>query len=69
MNNFYKNPIPKNRDYFCSRHALRIKKDTRLHDDVQDFISKHDIGLNSLVTKLLDEHFPRQRHSDPEYPR
>ena len=69
MSKFYKNPMPKNRDYFCSRHAARIKKDTRLHDDMQDFITKHDICLNSLVTKLLDEHFPRQRHSDPEYPR
>jgi len=69
VSKFYKNPMPKNRDYFCSRHAARIKKDTRLHDDMQDFITKHDICLNSLVTKLLDEHFPRQRHSDPEYPR
>ena len=69
MNKFYKNPVPKRRDDFCSRHAIRMKKDTRLHDDVQDFISKHDISLDGLVTKLLCEHFPRQHHSDPEYPR
>lgn len=68
MNKIYKNPVPKRRDYFCSRHAIRMMKDTLLHDDIQDFISKHDIGLNNLVTKLLNEHFPRQRHSDPEYP-
>jgi len=67
VNKIYKNPIPKNRDYFCSRHAIRIKKDTTLHDDVQDFISKHDIGMNSLVTKLLYGYFSRQRYSDPEY--
>ena len=67
MNKIYKNPIPKYRDYFCSRHAIRIKKDTILHDDVQDFISKHDIGLNSLVIKLLFSYFSRQRYSDPEY--
>ena len=69
MNKFYKNPVPKNRDCFCSRQSIRMKKDTRLHDDVQDFISKHDIGMSSLVTKLLDEHFPRHQHSDPDYPR
>ena len=54
--------------YVCPRHAIRIKKDTRLHEDVQDFIPKHDISLERPVTKLLDDHFPRQHYTDPEYP-
>jgi len=55
-------------EYAYSRYTIRIRKDTFLHDDVDDYMAKHGANLNGLVTKLLDDHFFHLRYSDPEYP-
>ena len=55
-------------EYSYARYTLRIRKDSILHDEVEDFMSKRGTSLNYLVTKLLDDHFVKLRYHDPEYP-
>jgi predicted HicB family RNase H-like nuclease len=55
-------------EYSYSRYTIRIRKDTILHDDVEEFMTKNGTSLNYLVNKLLDEHFFHRRYSDPEFP-
>ena len=42
-----------------SRHTIRIRKDSVLHDDIAAFTSKKGTSLNYLVVKLLKEHFDK----------
>jgi hypothetical protein len=56
------------KEYSLGRYATRSIKDSCLYDDVEKFIAKHDCCLNSLVDKLLDNHFEAIRYPDPEYP-
>lgn len=44
-------------DYSLTRYAIRIKRDSYLHDGVADFLAKHDTSLENLVNKLLNNHF------------
>ena len=53
--------------YAYSRYTLRIKKDTILHDEVEDFMMKKGTSLNHLVNMLLDDYFFKRRYSDSEY--
>ena len=55
-------------EYSYARYTLRIRKDSLLYDDVEEFMSKRGSSLNYLVNKLLDNHFIQQHYSDPEYP-
>lgn len=55
-------------EFSYARYTIRIRKDSILYDDVEDFMSKKDTSLNYLVNKLLDDHFFHRRYSDPEYP-
>ena len=40
-------------EYSYARYTIRIRKDTMLHDEVEDFMSKNGMSLNYLVSKLL----------------
>jgi hypothetical protein len=55
-------------EFSYARYTLRIRKDSLLYDDVEDFMAKHGTSLNGLVNKLLDDHFFHARYTDPEYP-
>ena len=55
-------------EYSYARYTPRIRKDSILHDEVEDFMMKKGTSLNYLVTKLLDGYFFQRRHSDPQYP-
>ena len=44
------------KEYSLARYAIRIKRDSYLHDGVVDFLTKHDICLENLLNKLLDNH-------------
>lgn len=55
-------------EYAYARYTIRIKKDTLLYDDIEDYMLKNGANLNGLVNRLLDEHFFQRRYSDPEYP-
>jgi len=55
-------------EYAYTRYTIRIRKDSCLHDDVEEFMTKRGTSLNYLVTKLLTDHFFQQRYADPEYP-
>jgi hypothetical protein len=54
----------KQKEYSFTRYAIRVKKDARLHDDIVDYISKHDTSLQNLVDKLLGNHFSSLSHID-----
>ena len=55
-------------EYAYARYTLRIRKDSILYDEVEDFMMEKGTSLNYLVTKLLDDFFFKQRYSDTEYP-
>jgi hypothetical protein len=55
-------------EYSYARYTLRIRKDSILYDEVEDFMMKKGTSLNYLATKLLDDYFFKRRYSDPEYP-
>jgi len=55
-------------EYSYARYTIRIRKDSCLHDDVEDFMAKRGTSLNYLVVKLLDNHFEQFRYTDPSYP-
>jgi hypothetical protein len=56
------------KEYSLDRYAVRAAKDSCLHDDVEKFVSRHDVCSSALLDKLLDNHFEALRRSDPEYP-
>jgi hypothetical protein len=55
-------------EYSYMRNTSRIKKNSCLHDDIEDCIAKNGNNLNNLVDKLLKNHFEHSRFTDPEYP-
>ena len=58
----------KYKEYNFDRYAIRIRLDSCLHDDVEDFMTKRNASLNYLVKKLLNDNFIHSRYTDPEYP-
>jgi hypothetical protein len=40
-----------------ARYTVRVRKDSNLYDEVEEFMSKTGTSLNYLVNKLLKEHF------------
>jgi len=42
-----------------ARYTLRIRKDSRLHDEVEAFKSNPKLKLNALVVRLLTEYFEK----------
>jgi hypothetical protein len=51
-----------------ARYSIRIKKDTCLHDDVEDFLFRRQPSISHLVDKLLNDDFALARRTDPTYP-
>lgn len=58
----------KYKKYSYARFNIRAKKNSCLHDDVEDFVAKRCSGTDSLVAKLLDNQFAHKRYTDPSYP-
>ena len=54
----------KQKESSLTRYVLRVKEDARLHDDIVDYVTKHDISMEKLVDKLLGNHFPLLRQTD-----
>lgn len=40
-----------------ARYSIRIRKDSDLYENIENFMSKNGTSLNYLVTELLKEHF------------
>jgi len=55
-------------EYAYARYTIRIRKDTLLYDEVEDYMTKRGANLNGLVTKLLDDHFFYLRRSELDHP-
>ena len=51
-----------------ARYSIRMRKDTCLHDDVEDFLLRRQTSISHLVDKLLNDDFLRARLTDPTYP-
>ena len=56
------------KEHSLSRYAIRAKKDSCLHNDVEDFMAKNGERLDVLVGKLLNNDFTLLRYTDPSYP-
>ena len=56
------------KEHSLSRYALRVWKDSCLHDDVEDFMAKNGDRVDVLVGKLLNNDFIFSRYTDPSYP-
>ena len=51
-----------------ARYSIRLRKDTCLHDDVEDFLFRRQPSISHLVDKLLNDDFILARRTDPKYP-
>ena len=60
--------VSKRNEHSFTRFGVRIKKDTCLHNDAEDFMIKNPANLNRLVNLLLNDGFIHARYTDPEYP-
>jgi hypothetical protein len=60
--------ISKRKEHSHIRFKLRVRKDTCLYNDAEDFIFKNPSNLNDLVNMLLYNRFSHARYTDPEYP-
>lgn len=50
------------------RYRIRLMKDTCLHDDVHDFLSRRQETTSQLVDRLVNGDFLKARFTDPTYP-
>lgn len=66
-NNFINKSI--RRSSSLSRYAIRLHKDTCLHNDVEEFMTYRQKSVSDLVDKLLKNDFVLARYTDPKYPR
>lgn len=56
------------KEYSIYHYAIRSEKDSCLHNDVDDFMTKHGDNIPRLVDKLLNNGFVLARYTDPAYP-
>ena len=68
MGKFYPIYISVRKEFSLSRYELRVRKDSCLQDDVEDFMAKNGDRLDILVGKLLNGDFTLSRYTDPSYP-
>jgi hypothetical protein len=63
---------PRNRswldEYSTYHYAIRFEKDSRLYDNVNDFMAKHGGRVDDLVSKLLNDEFVLSSYTDHSYP-
>ena len=50
------------------RYSIRRRKDTCLHDDVENYLLHRQKRISCLVDKLMNDDFVLARHTDPTYP-
>ena len=43
-----------------ARYTIRVRKDSCLYEDIEDFMSKNGTSLNYVVNKLLEDFFSNQ---------
>jgi hypothetical protein len=46
------------------RYSVRVRKDSLLYEQIEEFMSKRGTSLNYLITKLLAEHFSEEMYRD-----
>jgi len=68
MGKFYPIYISVRKEHSLSRYALRVRRDSCLHDDAEDFMAKYGDRVDLLVGKLLNNDFILARYTDPSYP-
>jgi len=70
MNKIIKFPVYKSlaRTNSTSEYRLRAYLDQCIHDDVYDFVIKHNVVLERLIDLLLIDEFTHRRVSDSAYP-
>ena len=56
------------KEHSLVRYSIRVRKDSCLHDDAEDFMAKNGDRLDVLVRKLLNNDFTLTRYTDPSYP-
>ena len=63
-------PIYKSRQRLHSLSEYRLKAyiDRTIHDDVMDFLFKHDASVERLAEMLISGVFIHRRTTDPTYP-
>ena len=55
-------------EYSLKHFTIRSAKDARLFADVEDFMSKHNLGSGDLVDMLINNRFSHARYTDHEHP-
>jgi hypothetical protein len=50
--------------YVHSRKSIHAHKDSKLRDEVDNYLFRHDTSLTTLVTMLLSNDFVFRRYSD-----
>jgi len=55
-------------EYSLKHFNIRSSKDDYLFNDVEYFLTKHNLGSGDLVDKLLRNHFSHLRYTDHDYP-
>jgi len=55
-------------EYSLLHFNIRYTKDTRLYDDIEDFLLKHNLSSDSLVDRLINQDFSHARYTDHNYP-
>jgi hypothetical protein len=68
MGRCYPTYISVRKEHSLTRYAIRFRKDSCLHDDVEDFMAKNGNRLDVLVRKLMNNDFTLSRYTDPSYP-
>ena len=58
----------KRNEYSLKHFTIRSAKDAHLFDDVEDFVSKHNLGSGELVDLLVSNRFSHARYTDHEHP-
>ena len=46
------------------RYSVRVRKDSVLYEQIEEFMSKNGTSLNYLIVELLTEHFRREEYRD-----
>jgi len=55
-------------EYSHIHFNIRYTKDAHLFDDIEDFMLKNNVGLGTLVDKLVSNHFSHARYTDHNHP-
>jgi len=55
-------------EYSHYHFNIRSNKDTKLYDDIENFLTKRNVSTYLLVDRLINHDFSLARYTDHEYP-